>query len=156
MDNKKPKTELADGLPITDDHRELKSNGQQKGYIVLTKEEREKGLVRPVRDSYIHIGLTPTNPLLDLTDEEKKQYSDCGYVKFEKYPRSESSSVVGRFWTQEQLNSGCNTNSKMASAIAETYARDPKFYGSTFCCQCGSHFSVKEFIWKGTNERVGS
>jgi hypothetical protein len=47
-------TTLTDGSPVTDDHRELKDNGQQKGYVVLSEEERAKGFVRPVRNSYIH------------------------------------------------------------------------------------------------------
>lgn len=46
---------LTDGSPVTDDHRELKENGQQRGYVVLSKEERAKGYVRPVRRSYIHL-----------------------------------------------------------------------------------------------------
>lgn len=45
---------LADGSPITEDHRELKPNGQQKDYVVLSEAERAKGFVRPVRRSYIH------------------------------------------------------------------------------------------------------
>ena len=51
-----PKTCLTDGSPITPDHRELKENGQQKGYVVLSTEERAKGFVRPVRQSYKHLG----------------------------------------------------------------------------------------------------
>lgn len=47
-------TTLTDGSPVTDDHRELKANGQQKGYVVLSEDERAKGFVRPVRNSYIH------------------------------------------------------------------------------------------------------
>lgn len=50
----KPKTCLTDGSPVTPDHRELKENGQQKGYVVLCPDERAKGYVRPYRDSYIH------------------------------------------------------------------------------------------------------
>lgn len=46
---------LTDGSPVTDDHRDLKENGQQKGYVVLSKEERAKGFVRPVRRSYLHL-----------------------------------------------------------------------------------------------------
>lgn len=46
--------QLSGGGPVTDDHRELKDNGQQKGYVVLTPEERAKGFVRPVRRSYVH------------------------------------------------------------------------------------------------------
>jgi hypothetical protein len=45
---------LTDGSPVTADHRELKENGQQKGYVVLSEEERAKGFVRPVRRSYTH------------------------------------------------------------------------------------------------------
>lgn len=52
--NDDQKTELAGGGPVTDDHRNLQANGQQKGYVVLTEDERAKGFVRPVRHSYIH------------------------------------------------------------------------------------------------------
>lgn len=45
---------LTDGSPVTDDHRELLANGQQKGYVVLSAEERAKGFVRPVRRAYRH------------------------------------------------------------------------------------------------------
>lgn len=45
---------LADGSPVTDDHREIRSDGQQKAYVVLSAEERAKGFVRPVRQSYKH------------------------------------------------------------------------------------------------------
>lgn len=48
------KTTLTDGSPVTEDHRDLKENGQQKGYVVLSEEDRAKGFVRPVRNSYIH------------------------------------------------------------------------------------------------------
>ena len=104
-----PKTTLTDGSPVTDDHREIKENGQQKGYVVLSKEERAKGFVRPVRQSYVH---------------EK-----CGHI------------------------------TTMAVSLAETYARDPKFYGATFCTPCGAHFPVGEhgeFKWAGTDEKVGT
>lgn len=50
----------------------------------------------------------------------------------------------------------CGTVTTMGPSIAETYARDPSYYGSTFCCHCGSHLPVAEFVWDGTHERVGS
>lgn len=50
----------------------------------------------------------------------------------------------------------CGVMTTMASTIAETYARDPKFYNGTFCCGCGAHFPVGEFKWSGTEEIVGS
>ena len=45
---------LTDGSPVTADHRELLPSGQQKGYVVLSPEERAKGFVRPVRRTYRH------------------------------------------------------------------------------------------------------
>lgn len=48
--------ELSNGLPETDDHREINpSTGMQKGYVVLTSDERGKGFVRPFRDAYRHL-----------------------------------------------------------------------------------------------------
>ncbi len=51
----------------------------------------------------------------------------------------------------------CGVVTKMAISIAETYARDPKFYGGTFCISCKQHFPLDQFIWDdGTNTMVGS
>lgn len=50
----------------------------------------------------------------------------------------------------------CGVVTRMGSAIAETYAADPTAYGSTFCVGCKAHFPVSEFLWDGTEERVGS
>lgn len=49
-----PETTLTDGSPVTSDHRDLKGNGQQKGYVVLSDAERAKGFIRPVRHEYTH------------------------------------------------------------------------------------------------------
>lgn len=50
------KIELTDGTPVPEDrsHTELRPDGQQKGYVVLSPEERAKGFVKPVRRSYTH------------------------------------------------------------------------------------------------------
>lgn len=39
----------------------------------------------------------------------------------------------------------CGAVTTMGLALCETYARDPKFYGGTFCCNCGTHFRLQEF-----------
>lgn len=50
------KRTLTDGSPVTPDHREIDpATGMQKGYVVLSAEERAKGFVRPVRRSYKHL-----------------------------------------------------------------------------------------------------
>jgi hypothetical protein len=50
------KQELTDGSPVPSDrsHTENRGDGQQRGYVVLSAEERAKGFVKPVRRSYIH------------------------------------------------------------------------------------------------------
>lgn len=53
----------------------------------------------------------------------------------------------------------CGTVTTMGAKLAETYARDPKFYSGTFCCGCGVHRPVGadgEFVWEGTDEKVGT
>lgn len=57
------------------------------------------------------------------------------------------------------IHQKCGTLTKMGQTIAETYARDPKFYGATFCCACGSHYPVGqdgEFTWGDSDEKVGT
>lgn len=39
----------------------------------------------------------------------------------------------------------CGAVTTMGQALAETYARDPKFYGGTFCVRCGKHFPLRHF-----------
>jgi hypothetical protein len=96
---------------------------QNKKYLILSNEERNKGFIRPVRETYIHVGKNPKMSGIVLIRPDEN---------------------------------ACGTRTTMALAIAETYARNPKFYGSTYCCSCQKHLSVSEFIWEGTEERVGS
>lgn len=142
------------GNPITEETTKLKENGQQNDYVILCEEERKKGFVRPVRRTYKHVGIRPKYPTVDLTAEQLEHFKDYGYVKFEKYP--EGSSSLGRYWTAKQLSSGCGAVTSMSQSIAETYARDPKFYGGTFCIGCGTHLPVEEFVWIDDGQVVGS
>ena len=41
----------------------------------------------------------------------------------------------------------CNGETQMGHSIAATYARDPKFYGATYCVHCSMHRPVTEFVW---------
>lgn len=50
----------------------------------------------------------------------------------------------------------CGSVTTMSTPLAETYARDPKFYGATYCVACSKHLPVAEFTWDGTNEVMGS
>ncbi len=81
---------------------------QNETYLVLSEEERAKGFVRPVRQSYKH------------------NVPNCGAI------------------------------TTMGLALSETYARDPKFYGATYCVACMMHRPVAEFTWEPDGEVVGS
>lgn len=76
---------------------------------------------------------------LILSDEERAK----GFVR-----------PVRRTYTHET----CGAATTMGQAIAETYARNPAFYGGTYCVSCRDHFRVGvdgEFVWDdGT--KVGS
>ncbi len=89
-----------------------------------------------------------------LSEEERKR----GFVRFEPYPES-ASSVIGRFWTQEQLDGvehGCGAVTTMGQALCETYARDPSYYDSTFCIGCHTLLPVNEFRWVEDGAVVGT
>ncbi len=55
----------------------------------------------------------------------------------------------------------CGGATYMGTKLAETYARDPHFYGGTMCVHCGTHFRLRDehgepaFLWED-GEPVGS
>lgn len=50
----------------------------------------------------------------------------------------------------------CGTVTTMSLKLAQTYAVEPGFYGATYCVYCSRHLPVEQFVWDGTNEKVGS
>lgn len=58
------------------------------------------------------------------------------------------------------LHDVCGTITTMGQAIAETYARDPGFYGATYCAHCGQHRPIGvdgEFYWdESRTSKVGT
>lgn len=61
-----------------------------------------------------------------------------------------------RPYRDSYVHKKCGVLTKMSRDISETYARNPKFYGATFCIGCKAHLPVSEFVWDGTDEEVGS
>ena len=139
---------------------------QNEVYLVLSEEERAKGFVRPVRTSYIHVGrdLSYYKGIHRmLTEEEQKEHPK--YVAVMTVLENEDGTFKGgSYVTTEELEAyqfgkkigGCGGTTTMGLALSETYARDPNFYGSTYCTYCRKHLPVSEFVWAGTNENVGS
>lgn len=60
----------------------------------------------------------------------------------------------------DYIHETCGTRTSMPRACAETYAAQPEYYGSTFCCGCGGYFPVGasgQFIWNdGSGQKVGT
>ena len=57
--------------------------------------------------------------------------------------------VVQKYIHARELG-GCGVVTHMGLALSETYARDPGFYGATFCVHCSMHKAVGEngeFYW---------
>jgi hypothetical protein len=54
------------------------------------------------------------------------------------------------------LHTTCGTVTSMARLIAESYARNPKLYGATYCVACQMHKPVNEFVWTDDGKTVGS
>lgn len=50
----------------------------------------------------------------------------------------------------------CGTVTIMDRVLAETFARDPSFYGATYCVTCRQHLAVNEFAWDGDGQRLGT
>ena len=137
---------------------------QNEAYLVLSEEERAKGFIRPVRTSYVHIGKKidlKNGKARKLTKKEKEEFKKYNYYGYIKYPKCESP-LAGIYLTKEEYEhrgeyvGGCGTITTMNQIIAETYARDPGFYGATYCISCSKHLPVEEFVWVGINEKVGS
>jgi hypothetical protein len=58
------------------------------------------------------------------------------------------------------IHEKCGGVTTMPAACAETYAAQPEYYGSTFCCHCRDYFRVGadgEFVWsKNPDQKVGT
>lgn len=99
---------------------------QHDVYLVLSDEERAKGFVRPLRRAYIHVGVGGH----EVNPHDPSKHGLTG--------------------------DACGAMTTMGLALCETYARDPKFYGATFCCGCQMHRPVAEFRWAEDGQVVGS
>lgn len=92
-----------------------------------TSDPNDPRLTRGVDDAPVPMAQT----YLVLSDEERAK----GFVR-----------PVRRSY----VHTVCGAETTMAQTIAETYARNPSFYGATFCVHCSKHRPVGEngeFVW---------
>ncbi|MGH8596002.1 MAG: hypothetical protein ACREXT_05025 [Gammaproteobacteria bacterium] len=79
-----------------------------------------------------------------------------GYVVLAEEERAKG---FVRPYRNEYTHLKCGQITNMGRTLSETYARDPFFYSGTFCAHCRNHFPVGpkgEFVWVGTDEKVGT
>lgn len=96
----------------------------------------------------------PNDPELHIIDPENNQ--QMAYLVLSEEERARGFvEPVRRSYVHEK----CGAVTTMGVALAETYARNPRYYGATYCCRCQNHFPVGglgEFVWSGTNIKVGT
>lgn len=95
----------------------------------------------------------PADPRLGHGVDAKPVPQNAAYLVLSEEERAEG---FVRPVRRSYVHVGCGTVTTMGRALAETYARDPSFYGSTYCVHCSMHKPVAEFRWDGTDEVVGS
>lgn len=103
----------------------------------------------------------PTDPRIARggPDEEPVEMHEVYLVLSEEERAKGFVRPVRRSYIHDEELGGCGAVSTMAQGIAETYARDPFFYGATYCVGCSKHRAVGprgEFYWDGTKELVGT
>ena len=98
------------------------------------------------------MGLTTDRNDACLRDIEPSGMQKCYLVLSEE----ERAKGFVRPLRRSYIHKTCGAQTRMGLALCETYARDPKFYGGTFCVGCGKHFPVAEFHWDEDGETVGS
>lgn len=105
----------------------------------MEKESTQLTSGAPVPEDWSHTKLKENGQKQDyivLTEEERAK----GFV---------------RPYRDSYIHKPCGGLTTMSRAISETYARNPKFYGGTFCVGCGKHFPLDQFVWDGTDIQVG-
>jgi len=87
----------------------------------------------------------PSNPNLTRGyDDKPTQEADTYLVLSDK----EIAEGFVRPLRLTYIHTTCGSSTQMHESIARTYARDPKFYGSTYCVHCQMHRPVSEFVWE--------
>ena len=95
----------------------------------------------------------PNDPCIQNIDPETNMQA-CYLVLSE----DERSKGYVRPLRTTYIHDVCGGATTMGFAIAETYARDPRFYGGTYCAKCRDHFPIGErgqFSWEDGN-KVGT
>jgi hypothetical protein len=95
----------------------------------------------------------PTDPHLGRGVDDKQTSQHEVYLVLSDEERAKG---FVRPLRHSYIHNKCGVETKMGLALCETYARDPKFYGSTYCVGCKMHLPVSEFKWDEDGNTVGT
>lgn len=102
----------------------------------------------------------PNDPRLTRGNDDKPVEQAAAYLVLSE---SERAKGFVRPYRDAYIHDTCPTPATppnitittMARPLAETYARDPKFYGGTYCRHCRMHRPVAEFHWYEMDGTIG-
>ncbi len=98
----------------------------------------------------------PADPRLTRGPDTRPVEQAAAYLVL---PDADRAAGYVRPYRESYRHTVCGAVTTMAPAIAATYARDPGFYGATYCCACRMHRPVGadgEFDWLDDGTRVGT
>lgn len=100
-----------------------------------------------------HLTTDPSDPKLTHGNDDKPVPQAAVYLVLSD---DELAKGFVRPVRRSYMHTTCGTVTTMGDKLAETYARDPKFYGGTYCVACSKHRPVAEFTWDPDGSVVGS
>ena len=95
----------------------------------------------------------PTDPRLGHGADDKPVPQQEVYLILSEEERKKG---FIRPFRNKYVHGACGVETVMGQALSETYARNPKFYGATYCVGCQMHRPVDEFTWTEDGKVVGS
>lgn len=87
----------------------------------------------------------PEDPRLGRGSDQKPGPQNEAYLVLSEEERKKG---FVRLVRKTYVHKFCGSATTMGQELSETYARDPKFYGATYCCTCQIHKPVAEFNWE--------
>lgn len=123
----------------------------------------DKPKLPPIPNPTVHPGANP-DPRTTLTDrtqvypEHTTRITDPSHPRFGQQQdyvvlaEEELAKGYKRPFRNAYIHLTCGTLTVMGDTLSATYARDPSFYGATFCAGCRDHFPVGpaprgQFVW---------
>lgn len=100
------------------------------------------------------MGLTtdPNDPRLTHGNDDKPVEQAEVYLVLSEEERAKG---FVRPLRRSYVHDKCAVVTTMGLALCETYARDPKFYGGTYCAYCRMHRPLSEFRWVEADGTIG-